>query len=169
MQFTDITPTYSDERNRAARKGLLFQGFQRISIPAGQFAYVAMRTKFKTVKVYPSVLSTSADKLAFDYFEGGTVSGGAATSKINQNRQSANTSEVDFLLFPTVASEGERIASVYMPGAAGVGQSRSGESGGGGDNQWILKPNTTYLYKFTNNSTNVNLVQLNEIWIEGDI
>ena len=169
MQFTDITPTYSDERNRAVRKGLLFQGFQRMTIPAGQTMYIAMRTKAKTIKVYPSVLGSSADKITFDYLEGGTVTGGTAIPKINQNRQSANVSEVDFLLSPTVTVEGARIADVYLPGTVGAGQTRSGESGGGGDNQWILKPNTTYVYKFINGSTAANIVQLNEIWIEGDI
>jgi hypothetical protein len=73
------------------------------------------------------------------------------------------------LLSPTVTVEGTRIADVYLPGTVGAGQTRSGESGGGGDNQWILKPNTTYVYKFINGSTASNIVQLNEIWIEGDI
>lgn len=156
-------------RNSAVSKGKLYQAYARLVIPAGQTRFLSFTTADKTIKSYPSVLNTSADKFTFDYFEGASVSGGTPVSVFNQNRRTANTSEVVFLSDVTVQTEGTKIAQVWMPGAVGTGQSRSGASSGGGDTHWILKPNTTYLFKFINGSSAENTVQLNEIWIEGDL
>lgn len=158
----------TDVRNSSVEKGRLFQAFHKQSIPAGATFNMSFKTPIDIdIRDMPSVINTSADKLTFQYFEGATVTGGTAVPIFCQNRQVATQSTVVMKQGVTVTTTGTQLAQVWMAGSAGVGQSRSGTQGGGGDTFWKLKKDTTYLLRFINESTGANVMQLNEIWVEG--
>lgn len=149
--------------------GELFQAFHKFTVAAGQTYNIAFTTGEKTIRAYPSVINTSADKVDFKYFEGATATGGTAITPYSQNRVIAPISSVIMQGGVTVTVAGTQVAQAWLPGAENLGQSRSGTGGGGGDNYWTLKPNTTYILQFVNGSATSNVIQLNEIWTEGEL
>lgn len=155
------------ESNNAVIKGNLFQASYKFTIPAGDTYNLTYKTPVGlSVEAYPTVLATSADNLTLEFRENAVVSGGTVHQAFNQNRKSDRVSEMELRIQPTITNEGDKVAQVFLPGAVGQGQTRSGSQGGGGDNRWILKEDTTYLFKFINGSSSSNTVQINEIWIE---
>jgi hypothetical protein len=160
------TATTLDIRNGYASEGRLFQAFHRSDIATNTSMTISFTTGNKEYKAFPTGISTSGDKLLFEYFEDATVNGGTTITAQNQNRVSTNVSDVVIKLNPTVSAQGNKIAQIWLAGAVGVGQSRSGANAVSGDSFWTLKPNTTYILKFNNGSTNTNTVQFNEAWIE---
>ncbi len=158
--------TEVDMRNTACIKGDLFRYQTLLSIPTESSAYISFTTGDNPVKVYSTNVSTSADKVTYDYLENAIVSGGTLESALAHNRVNVKSGDVTIRLNPTITDEGNVISGSYLPGSAGVGQSRTGVSSGGGSVIWNLKPNTTYLLKFHNGSTAENLVHITETWIE---
>lgn len=156
-------------RNSAVENGILFQAFHKQTILAGATFDISFTTPVdKDIRAYPSVIVSSADKVTFQYFEGATATGGTALTPFAQNRQLGTTSGVSMMQGVTTTATGIQIAQVWLPGSTGgLGQSRSGTLGGGGDTFWKLKRNTTYILRFINNSTGSNTIQFNEIWVEG--
>lgn len=153
--------------NGAVGDGKLFQVYSKITILTATTHNVAFTTPSdKDILVMPTVISTSADKLTFRYYEGATFTGGTLITPVNQNRQSTNTSGVVVRGGVTVSTQGTQLAQVWMAGAESVGQTRTGGSSGGGETHWRLKRNTTYILSFQNESASSNIVQFNEIWIE---
>ena len=73
------------------------------------------------------------------------------TDNLNQN----STNDAGMLMFstPTVTAIGTEIHRLWVPPtSAGVGQTVQGVSGATAGEEWILKPNTNYLQRLTNNS-----------------
>ena len=161
--------TTQTERNTKVEQGDMFQAFHRFAVAAGATYNISFETNNKEVRAFPSVVVTSADKVTFRYFEGATATGGTTITPFAQNRALAPLSDVKMFGGVTVTVPGLQVAQAWLPGSAGVGQIRSGTVGGGGDTYWKLKPNTKYILQFINGSTTANEIQLNEIWIEGDI
>lgn len=155
-------------RNGAVENGILFQAFHKQSILAGATFDISFTTPAdKDIRTYPSVINTSTDKVTFQYFENAVVTGGTTVTPFAQNRQLGIVSGVNMKQGVTTTNTGTQIAQTWLPGSVGVGQSRSGSLSGGGETFWKLKRNTTYLLRFINGSTESNVVQLNEIWVEG--
>lgn len=159
----------TSHRNKTVEKGQLFQAFHKFTVNAGETYNISFTTGDEMIRAYPSVVVTSADKVEFNYFEGATATGGVDITPYSQNRLKAPTSEVVIKGGATVTVAGTQIAKAWLPGAEGVGQSRSGTAGAGGDTFWQLKPNTTYILQFVNGSAAANAIQLNEIWTEGEL
>lgn len=159
----------TSHRNKCVEYGRLFQAFHKFTVSAGQTYNISFTTGDKAIRAYPSVIVTSADKVDFKYFEGATATGGTAITPYCQNRADAPTSEIVMSGGATVTVAGTQVAQSWLPGAEGAGHSRSGTTGAGGDTYWQLKPNTTYILQFVNGSTASNVIQLNEIWTEGEI
>lgn len=160
---------FTSHRNKTVEKGQLFQAFHKFTVAAGQTYNISFTTGDKAIRAYPSVVVTSADKVDFKYFEGATATGGTAITPYCQNRADAPISEIVMSGGATVTVAGTQLAQAWLPGAEGVGQSRSGTAGAGGDTYWQLKPNTTYILQFVNGSAASNVIQLNEIWTEGEL
>lgn len=161
--------TMSTLRNANVEKSSVFQAFYKTTISAGATLYLAFKTpEEKQIRAYPTVLNTSSDKLTMKYREGAVIEGGTLDLAFNQDRNSDKESEVVLTANPTVIENGIQVAQVFLGGGTGSGQSRSGAQGGGGDTFWKLKPDTTYLFEFVNDSSLDNTIQINEIWIEGD-
>ena len=100
-------------------------------------------------------------------YEGITESGdGTALSIYNNNRNSANTSEVVLTRNPTTLSVvGANLIRTVRSGESGTPSQRSAGSLTAG-NEVIFKPNTKYSLEITNLSTSTNYINLQLEWIE---
>lgn len=157
----------TDVRNSSVDKGELFQFFHKFDVLAGATYNIVFTTPAdKDIRDMPSVISASGDKVTFQFFEGATFTGGATVNGYNQNRQSTTLPSLVVKVNATITTTGTQVAQVWMPGTDGIGRTRSGSSGGGGETHWKLKRNTTYLLRFINGSSATNTIQLNEIWLE---
>jgi len=89
-------------------------------------------------------------------YEDTLVSGNGSdlTSLIfNQNRESTTTPLLAMYGAPTVTDVGTLLHTSWIPPTGtGTGQSADGISGGGNGEEWLLKPNSKYLIRITNNS-----------------
>ena len=142
--------TIIDENHRMIHDGFYYEVAQSdaalaaaavvdllLEVPAGAFPH------FQELEV-----STNGAPIAFDFFEGTSVSAnGAELTVVNKNRNSSNTPEMNVYVGPTVTGTGTLLKSSQVPVAeAGLlfSQNRGGE--------WILAPSTLYLVRITNNS-----------------
>lgn len=83
-----------------------------------------------------------------EIFEGPTVSNnGTEIDRHNRNRLSSNTSTTVIYSGPTVSDDGTKIFDTIVPG--GIGRNSSGGDGGIFE-EFIFKPDTTYLVQATN-------------------
>lgn len=152
--------------------GLLYHVFLNVEISAGGVHDITIKTPPQAQGVYVHYrnehVSTSADKLKVDLYEGATLAatpGGSALSIINHNRLSASTSKCTALSGPSVVSAGDLISQSYIGGGTGQGQSRSGAETSAA-NEFILKHDTVYLVRMTNGSSGANVVQIRPFWYE---
>ena len=153
-------------------EGIFFESYNKFTLAAAATRLVTMKTPAaKYLHYRPTNLTTSADKITVEFFEGATVTAATGTAAIpsNHNRNSALASGVTLLDAPTVTANGTKFAQVYIPGATGTGGTRSGASAGVSNSEWVLKPNTTYMIKVTNGSSGANDIQVNFQWYEEDM
>jgi len=89
-----------------------------------------------------------------EMYEGTTTSAdGSAGTPVDVNRVTANTANVGFYTGPTVTDAGTLIHTGWaVPTATGTGLSSAGVSNTEAGEEWVLKANTKYLYRITNNS-----------------
>lgn len=91
------------------------------------------------------VVSADNGPLLIEMMEGATLTAvGTILSSTNLNRNSLNPEETVVSVGPTTSSTGTRIWVRLVPGG------KDG-SAGGGSMAMILKPNTAYLFRITNN------------------
>lgn len=86
------------------------------------------------------------------YYEGTTTSDdGTPAPTQNTNRNSANTAGVVFYANPTVTDDGELLQSIWAhPTSTGTGN-KTGVADVRTGAAWVLKPDTKYLIRITNN------------------
>jgi hypothetical protein len=87
-------------------------------------------------------------------YEGSTVSAdGTPLSVHNTNRNSILTPVTEIYSAPTVTGLGTEIHTLWIPPTGvGIGQSQIGLAGAEAGEEWILKPNTNYIHRVTNES-----------------
>lgn len=150
-------------------EGIFYESFNKFTLAAGATRVVTLKTPVGVYLHYrPTNLVTSADKVLIEFYEGATVTAetGTAVTPANHNRSSALTSGVTLLDAPTVTVDGTKFTQVYIPGATGVGGTRTGASAGVSNSEWVLKPNTTYMIRVKNGSSGSNDIQVNFQWYE---
>lgn len=151
-------PTTMSYTHEQTHMGNMFVwGEVAVSIAAGATLDYGFVTGSKMVHTHPARIVTSADKLTYTVYEGATYSGGTAMTLQNKNRNSLYIPLCSVTKAPTVTATGTSFVCYYLPGATGVGGTRTG-SDVSEDEEWVLKPNTKYLVRFTNGSTGANLV-----------
>lgn len=157
-------------------EGESYEAMVRFSVPSGSIVYVYLETQGKEAHWKPSVIRPSADKLTVEFYENQTKLVPTAltyntTTRLggipprNNSRGSTKTSTVIMgtVVAPTVI--GTPIASFYLPGSAGTGQTRN-PSESQATNELDLKLNTAHLYKIINESTVTSIVELQFRWYE---
>ena len=150
-------------------EGIFFESYNKFTLAASAKRVITLKTPTaKYLHYRPTTLVTSADKVLIEFYEGATVTAatGTAVTPSNHNRASALTSGVTLLDAPTVTADGTKFAQVYIPGATGLGGTRTGSSAGVSNSEWVLKPNTTYMIRVTNSSSGSNDIQVNFQWYE---
>ena len=150
-------------------EGIFFESYNKFTLAAGATRFVTLKAPAGVYLHYrPTNLVTSADKVTIEFYEGATVTAntGTAVTPSNHNRNSALTSVVTLLDAPTVTANGIKFAQVYIPGATGIGGTRTGANAGVSNSEWVLKPDTQYAIKVTNGSSGSNDIQINFQWYE---
>ena len=99
---------------------------------------------------------SSSDGATLDVYEGASgVSGGTATTPLNNNRNSSNASVLTVTKDPTAVTPGTKIAGFIAGGSRESGFAVR-------EREIILKQNTTYLFRIT------SLANSNDIGFEGE-
>jgi hypothetical protein len=118
------------------------------------------------IHIRATVITCNSDSLRMLFYENSIYSGGSNGSPLNHNRKSSNVTKMqEFKYGVTVSNAGTLLLPIYLAGATGVGQSRSG-SGSATQYEWVLKQNTNYAIQFVNNSAGSNIVNYNINWYE---
>ena len=114
-----------------------------ISPPAGCFPHIQSM-----------VLNFGRGDIDFEAYEGPTVTdNGTALPTRNVNRNSTNTPALNLYANPTTTDDGVMGFQLWVPPTGtGTGQSANGTAGVGQGSEWILKPETQWLVRLTNNS-----------------
>lgn len=148
-------------------EGYFFEAFKKMALSAnGGVLNIGLLTPVNAYVHYrKSLISTTADNLTIDFFESATLTGGTILTPVNHNRNNSNIANSVLKDSPTISNTGTQIASYFLGGSAGVGQSRGGAELGE-SNEWVLKSNTQYLIRFTNGSTAINTFNANFVWYE---
>lgn len=146
-------------------QGILFSVLHKMSIATGTTAYIQIKTGSKTVHFKPTNLATDADKFAIEFLENPTLTDGTIPiTVVNRNRTSDNLPETVFYSDPTNVSEGIRIDEFYIGGS--VGRKATGGDIIAGVNEFILKPNTNYVFQITNEGTTDGVIMMRMFFYE---
>lgn len=150
----------TDPEFLALGEGRLFRVYDKQNIPAvgvtGILEY-GMITGDKEIHIRPLDVSCSADKLDINFYEDSSYTGGTQLVVHRYNRNIEKSVAVTFFRAPTVATDGLEFSLGYIPGSTGIGGTRSGGNVSG-SLKYALKPNTKYLWRFTNGSSSINTV-----------
>lgn len=93
----------------------------------------------------------------FELYEGCTVTGGTSMNYRNKNRNFPDGGTETVVRDPTVNSAGVLLENTFSPGGTGP---QAGGGIGGTRNEWVLKPNTKYMFRVTNRSGGAQPVSL---------
>ena len=151
MEDRDIT-TFT-EFDRAQAVGVAFVSTIKLEIPANSEKYIGLETEDSLIDFGGLVITNNVTHMEVELFEGASYTDGTIQDIISMNR---NTSEGEKLVIvnePTVTSDGNLLLRDGTFGAAGQGGTRSGSKLTNGV-AWRLKPNTKYLAKIINESSN---------------
>jgi hypothetical protein len=114
-----------------------------------------------TITSLQLTVTGDSSPLVLNLYEGTVVSNNGTTlAARNHNRQSAATMSAALYASPTITSNGTKLETRYY--GAGTGFS-SAQLETDLSNRWVLKQNTNYLVKITNNSGNNN-VNIGLVW-----
>lgn len=148
-------------------QGVGFEAYLKFTLAAGASKVISLTTPATPTYVHyrPTRIVTSADKVTMIAAEGATVTSGTTISANNHNRNSSITAKSVLKDAPTVSVAGTAFAQVFLGGGTGVGSTRSGAETKE-ENEYVLKPATTYTITVTNDSTESNIIQINAFWYE---
>lgn len=131
--------------------GLAYSASFSSSLTGNQTVYLQIKTGAKTCFIIGYSFSSSAEPLKLTAIESPTLTNGtSAVTARNLNRQSANTATTLFYTDPTGISGGTTIHVEVCTAGKGAGAAV------GDDHGWLLKKNTSYLWKIeqlTNQAT----------------
>jgi hypothetical protein len=102
----------------------------------------------------------TSDATTINVYEGASAVSGASLSlftPINNNRNSANTSDLTIWSLPSIAGVGSQIISHKWPNKTQGSLNR--------DHELVLKQNETYLWRFTSGA-NANIINFDVTWYE---
>ena len=149
--------------------GLFYEVFLQFTLATTATKYISLQTPEELYIHYRNEkVVSSGDKVTIELFEDAVLNatpGGTPLTPFNHNRLTTHTSGTTVLDGPTVDAEGTKIAQAFIGGGTSQGQARSGDDTSQA-NEWVLKRDTTYLIKITNDSTGDNTIQVNPIWYE---
>ena len=123
-------------------------------VPAGVFPH------FRNITV-----TSTGGPLDVDLYEAPTVAAnGTPLTALNNNRNSANTHGMLLYGNPTITDDGLLLEPVLIPGGK-----QTGSLGTDASNEWVLKQDTEYFIRVTNNTAGGGTSEftINTFWYEG--
>jgi len=123
------------------------------AIPAGASVYFLGRTGDVTAHLFEFFIKSDQAPMTVQFFEGATVTApGTEQTPLNRNRQLMTPSTMGVFAGSTVSADGTELILARILGD----QKTVTSTNLGGE--WLLKKNTDYVFKITNNSNqNANI------------
>ncbi len=160
-----ITQSYTEAN---VKNGLQYEASGiAASLAAGANFDVEFQTGAKPVIVKGRQISFTGTQITATVFEAPTTSGGSAATVYNLNRINPVATTCTVKTGITVSATGTQIsAPTYGIGSAGTGNSVNGTYAVDGAER-VLKPNTKYLLRITNNDAATQKAAAIFSWYEG--
>lgn len=157
--------------NRRVRQGKTFAVSHQFTIPEGETRAMRLVCGDEGATVVRSVSSVSGPKIVTELREAPTSTTGITSAKtpINVNRELNLPSDSEVFVSSANASVtgGFTLSGpVELPGATGIGQTRTGSTGMD-ESEWLLAPGKEYVRTFTNTNTESATVYFELRWYQG--
>ena len=162
--------TVIDEVHRLTHDGMCFHHSSKVTgVANGASADFAIHVPAGAHPHMHNVrMQAGAGDIDFIAYEAPTLSDNGTLLTIhNLNRNSANTADTLLYGAPTVTDVGTEIHNQWAPPtAAGTGQTAAGVVNVSQGEEWILKSDTWYLFRVTNNSGEVVSIGMEMMFYE---
>lgn len=150
-----------DVLNSTVHAGISFTYSAAASIPAAGHAYFHGKTGDITSHLMSFFVKSDAAPITVEFFEEPTITAnGTQVPAIARNRQSVIVPLMQVFVAPTVTADGTLLLTGKLLGNQQTVSSSNLEG------EWILKKNTSYTFKITNNSNQTANVGAGFNWIE---
>ena len=150
-----------DVLNSTVHAGIAFTYSGAASIPAAGHAYFHGKTGDITSHLMGFFVKADSAPVTVQFFEAPTITAdGTPQSPIQRNRQTANVALMQVFAAPTVTADGTQL---FVDKLLGNQQTVSSSNL---DGEWLLKKNTSYTFKITNNSNQTANIGAGFSWIE---
>jgi hypothetical protein len=152
-----------DVANSSVHAGTAYTYTATSSITATSSVYFMGKTGAVTSHLMGFFVKSDASPLKVEFFESPTTTAdGTPQQAVARNRQSAVTATMQVFAGPTVTASGTTLMTDRIFGDK---QTVSDEHL---DGEWLLKKNTSYLFKITNETNQVVNIVAGFNWIESD-
>ena len=143
---------YMDWEHHAIHEGIAFNLNVYSTVAFGTPKYCQFKTGSKYVHLKEKTIVDGSDTLLCQFIEAPTVTDGTTlVPTYNRNRNSSTTSVMVIYSDPTNISGGTILEYDYIFGADNaLGGAQVSSPGAFMNLEWVLKPNTTYIYKLEN-------------------
>ncbi len=132
-------------------------------ILAGQSFYFMGITGDITAHLWEFFVKTDSAPVTVEFYEGATTSNnGTQQTPLNRNRQGTFTPSMQVFAGPTVTNDGTQLILAKILGTQQTVFSDNLEG------EWLLKKNTKYTFKITNNSQQAANIAAGFNWVEVD-
>ena len=151
-----------------AKFGNLFRAFGKFTaIAAAATVNVQIKTGAKSLYVTAINIAPDAEQITTSLIEDPTITDGTTeVISYNANRNSVIVPTATFYNDPSAISGGTKIEELFLPGSAGVGQTRSGDRFTEGGITFILKPSSDVVLEIVNGGSGAVDVGWNVSWFE---
>ena len=160
-----VTQSYTEAN---VKNGLQFEASEyNAAVAAGANFDIEFNTGSKRVIVKDRQIAFTGTGVTIDVYEVPTTSGGTAGTVYNLNRINPVAATATYKTAPTVTATGTKVgATAYRLGGTGVGPTEVSPFAAPGVER-VLKPNTKYLLRITNNDAAAQKIAAYLTWYEG--
>lgn len=156
------TSVTMDWEHHAVHEGIAYDLNIYSTVTNGTPKYCQFKTGAGYIHLKQKVIVNGTDTLLCQFIEAPTVTDGTTTATVNnRNRNSANTTTMTVYTNPTAVSGGTILEYDYLSGT-----NQSAAAPAGSTLEWILKPNTSYVYKLENATAGTATFLSKLLWYE---
>lgn len=149
--------------NSSVHDGVAWTFTATTSLASAGVAYFLGRTGDITAHLSGFQIDSDSAPILVEFFEAPTVtSPGTQQTPVNRNRQITATATLDVFAGSTISADGVllKVSKILGTQKTVSGQALPGE--------WLLKKNTDYIFKITNQSNQTASIVAGFNWIEAD-
>lgn len=160
-----VTQSYTEAN---VKNGLQFEASgYNAAVAAGASFDIEFQTGTKPVIIKDRQVAFTGAGITINAYEAPTTSAGTAGTVYNPNRRNPIAATASYKTAPTVTAPGSQFgATTYGFGGTGVGPSSVSAFATPGMER-VLKPNTRYLLRITNNDAAAQKIAVYITWYEG--